>query len=228
MERLRQLGSEYPDHPKARAAADRTEYLEAEARRGADWLADPVASLREEIEERAEERSAHGVYKSVVTWLQRRGDRSSQLAVSRWACTQTDWPISAQLACHHDLVDALLDEESSEAERLEAAEVLGEVVDLAGDDDWAVPAALRRSRVLSELGRFQEADQTLDEIEDRISGSLAWGPQVLGERIRSLLDRGDRDRARAFYEELSSAYPDHGLTEELRPIFSGTGKEESR
>lgn len=218
--------AEYPDHPKVLAAADRIECLDAEVRRGAGWLADPVASLQAEIEERAEARPAHEVYKSVIDWLRRRGDRSSELAVSRWACTRTDWPITARLSCHHDLVDALLDEEAEEAERLEAAEVLGEVVALASDDNWAVPAALRRSRLLSELGEFELADRTWNEIAVRVEDSPAWEPEILAERIQSLLDREDRGRATAFSKTLSAKYPDHDLTKKLALSLSGTQKEE--
>jgi len=227
-QRLRRLTSEYPDHPRTLAAADRAECLDAEALRGARWLADPVASLQAEIEERAAAKPAHEVYKSAIEWLRRRGDQSSELAVSRWACTQTGWPISARLACHHDLADTLLHGVAGEAQHLEAAEVLGQVVALASDDNWAVPAALRRCRLLSELGFYEQADQTLNDIKGRVAGSLTWEPRFLEGKIRSLLDRGDRGRAMAIYERLSSSYPDHGLAEELRLILRGTGKEESR
>jgi predicted negative regulator of RcsB-dependent stress response len=128
-----------------------------------------------------------------------------------------------------NLVDALLDKpDASEVERLEAAEVLGLVVDLASDDSRAVPAAIRRARLLNELGRLEEADQTLDEIENRCSGSPAWQRRVLAARMRTLLDRGDHEQAGQVYEQLSTLHPDYELTEELRRLFSGTAEEESR
>lgn len=123
-------------------------------------------------------------------------------------------------------MDALLDEEAEEAERLEAAEVLGEVVALASDDNWAVPAALRRSRLLSELGEFELADRTWNEIAVRVEDSPAWEPEILAERIQSLLDREDRGRATAFSKTLSAKYPDHDLTKKLALSLSGTQKEE--
>ena len=220
-ERLRQLTADYPEDSRRVAATERAECLEAESRRGAEWLVDPATSLQAEIKERAAVRSAHEVYRSVLEWLRCEKHLSAQIATARWACTQTDWPLERRIACHHDLVTALLDlPAAGEAERQEAAEVLGRIVDLAPRDDWAIPAALRRSRLLSELGRLDLADRTLDGIADR-AGDSRYEPYVLAERIRVLLDRGNVEQAAAVFETLSEAYPEHNLTEEFAAMFSG-------
>lgn len=225
-ERLRRFAVEYADAPRALAAADWAECLEADARRGPQWLRDPVSSLEAEIAARASARPAHEVYKSILQWLRAGGHRSAEIQVSRWACTQTDWPLGARLACHHNLVDVLLAEYAGEAERLEAAEALAQVMALAPGAEWAVPAALRRSRLLGEIGEFELADQALDEVAACVKGSPAWEPQILAESIQSLLGRGDRNQAMAVYKMLSVSYPDHELTKKLALNFSDAGEEE--
>ncbi|MCK4660996.1 MAG: hypothetical protein KAV82_15855, partial [Phycisphaerae bacterium] len=136
-EQLRELTVDYPEDSRSAVAADRAECLEAEARRTPEWLANPVASLEAEIEERAAVRPPHEVYRSVMEWLRREGHVTARIAVGRWACAQGDWPINVRLACHHNLVDALLGEpEAGEIKRLEAADVLEQVMEIAPNDDW--------------------------------------------------------------------------------------------
>ncbi|MCP4592422.1 MAG: tetratricopeptide repeat protein [bacterium] len=217
--RLRELTAAYPGDSRSAGAESRVEEFEAESRRSAAWLADPVTSLQAEIKDRAGVRSANDVYTSVLTWLRREHHLAAQIAICRWACEQTDWPLERRLACHHDLVTALLDlPTAGAAERQEAADVLGRIVDLAPRDDWAIPAALRRSRLLSELGRFDLADRTLDGIADHEVG-VRYEPHILAERIRVLLDRGDIEQAAVAFDTLSEAYPEHKVTTELAPRF---------
>ncbi len=225
-ERLQRLAAESPDDPRAAAASDRAESLEADARRGAEWLADPVMSLRTEIEQRISVRPAHETYRSALQWLRFSGHRPAQIEVSRWACAQTDWPLQAKLACHHHLIDALLEGDPEDSERLEAAEVLAQIMALSQSDEWTVPAALRRFRLLSELRQFELADRTWDEVATQIQGSPVWEPRVLAERVQSLLDRGDNIQATSSYQTLSTKYPDHDLTMKLAQRLSGTMKEE--
>lgn len=226
-QRLRRLTRGYPESRRS-AAVDRAEDLEAEARRTPEWLADPVSSLQAEIEERSAIRPAHEVYQSVMHWLQRERHVAAQIAVGRWACTQQDWPITVRLACRHNLVDALLrDAGGGEAERLEAADVLARIMEIAPSEDWLFPAAVHRVRLLNEVGRFELADRTLDGIEEQAVSS-SWEPRLWGERIQAFLDRGDLDQAEATFQRLSKAYPEHNVTEELAPLFSVDSEEESR
>ncbi|MFH0981625.1 MAG: tetratricopeptide repeat protein [Planctomycetota bacterium] len=227
-ETLQRFAAEYPTDARAKAAADRIEVLEAEARRTPEWLVDPVASLQAEIAERAAVRRAPQVYRSVMEWLERDQQFAAQVAVGRWACTQTDWPTDPRLAAHFDLATALLDKSAGgEAERLEAAEVLSRVMGMAPSDDWYLSAGFRRAQLLHKLRRFEAADQTLDEVAERAANSV-WEPVIVGERIQSFLDRGDMDRARAAFEELSETYPEHHLTEQFAPKFSSPGEEQSQ
>ena len=227
-ERLRRLTADYPEDRRQAAAADRLESLEAEARRTPRWLDDPVASLRAEIEQRGAARAPHVVYRSVIDWLQPRGNREAQIAISRWGCSQTDWPIDARVACHNDLIASLLGTGASEEDRLAAAEVLGQVVALSPDDDWAGSGAIRRFRLLNELRRFDLADQSLDNVPERLADSAAWGPRLWAERVKAALDRGDRGRAQALFHSMSSSYPDDGLTEELAAVLSGSDGQEEK
>ena len=225
-ERLRRMAADYPEDPRASTAAQRLEYLEAEALRSPDWFADPGGSVRAEIEARAAVRSPVEVYGSVVRWLRRRGERAALIAVSRWASSQDDWPVEARIACRHDLVDALLLEPTDDA-RLKAVGWLGEVVDIAPDDATAVPAAIRRYRLLGQLGQLDQADQTMEELAVRVRGSPRWEPRVLTEQIGSLLARGDHDRARAVLDALMASHPDYEVDGHIKAALLGEYKEES-
>ena len=225
-ETLQRFAEEYPDDARAKAATDRVEVLEAEARRTPEWLADPVASLQAEIAARAAVRPAPQVYRSAMEWLRRGRQTTAQVAIGRWACTQTQWPMEARLAVHFDLVDALLNAGGGgEAERLEAAEVLGRVMRFAPDDEWFMSAGLRRAQLLRELKRYEAGDRTLEQLERRAKDSGSE-PLILGERIQSFLDRGDPGRARATFKKLSGRFPDHDLTEQFKPMFSSKGEEQ--
>ncbi len=228
-EHLRRLATEYAGDGRVATVADRIEHLEAEARRSTNWLADPVASLKMEIGARSSARTASEVYRSVVKWLQRRGERAAVIAVSRWACAQGNWAVDARIACHNDLVDALLVEPGeSETGHREAAERLGEIVDLAPSDAVAVPVAIRRYRLLNKMDQFGEADRVADEIAARVKGSRRWEPVVLTERIESLLERGNEDGAKAVFDTLVESHPDYDVHERFDAAFARTHEEESK
>ena len=228
VEHLRRLATEYPGDGRVAAVAERIEHLEAEARRSPDWLADPVASLRMEIEARSAARTPSEVYRSVVKWLGRRGDHAAVIAVSRWACARDDWPVDARIACRFDLVDALVASPVAEADGREAAERLGEIVDLAPTDAVAVPAAIRRYRLLNEMEQFGEAERVADEIAARVRGSRRWEPVVLTERIESLLERGEKDRAESILDALVESHPDYDAHGRFDAAFARPGEEGSK
>lgn len=203
--------------------------LEAEARRTPAWVVDPVASLQKEIAERAGSRKPHEVYQSVVQWLQTRQNPAAAITVSRWAAAQGNWPVESRLQALHDLTNALLVQpDAIESAKVEAADVLGKIVSLSPTDDWAIPAAIRRSRLLSELGRFEAADKTLEDIEARWKGNLHWEPSVLIERMQSLVDRGDLTDAKSLLEELRRRYQDYEppaeLARTLATVKNGGGR----
>lgn len=226
--RLQQLAREYPQDQRASSIGRFVEELEVEASRPKDWSDDPVFHLLTEVETQSPVRPPNEIYRSVVRWLQRRGDLEATVAVSQWACTQEDWPVDARISCRYHLVDALLtDPGEGETRRLEAAERLGEIVDLAPGNAAAVPAALRRYRLLNELGRLDEADQVADEIAARVEGFRRWEPLVLTKRIESLLDRGDKDGAKAVLDALSESYPEFDF-QRFDAAFGRTGEEGSR
>lgn len=226
-ERLRWMAANYPADTRVTTIADRIEDFDAEASRSTGWLADPVVSLQAEIEARSAVRSPGEVYRSVMRWLQEREERAAIIAVSRWACRQDDWPTKDRMGCRRDLIDALLRRPDDDA-RCEAAERLGELVNLAGADAAAVPAAIRRYRLLNELERYAEADQGLDAIGTWVKGSRRWEPIVLTERIESLLKRGERDRAKEALDTLVESYPDYDVEERFGAVFPTTNKEGSR
>ena len=225
---LRRFATEYSSDGRVAAVADRIEHLEAVASRSSDWLIDPVASVTIEIEARSAVRTPSEVYRSVVTWLGKRGESAALITVSRWACAQDDWPVDGRIACRFDLVDALLASSAAEAARREAADRLGELVNLALGDAVAVPAAIRRHRLLSELGQVDEADQVADEIAARVSGSRRWEPVVLTERIESLLQLGDKDAAKAVVDALVESHPDYDVHERFNAAFAPTNEEGSK
>lgn len=225
---LRRLATEYPNDSRVPVVADRIEYLEAESRRSPDWLNNPVTSLKLEIEARSAARTPDEVYRSVEKWLGRRGERSAVITVSRWACTQNHWPIDARITCRNDLVGALLTLVETEVNHREAADRLGEIVDLAQNDSVAAPAAIRRYRLLNQLKLFGEADQVADEIATRVKGSRRWEPIVLSERIESLLGRGEIDRAKIMLDALAQSHPDYDVHERFDSALAHTQEEGSK
>ena len=228
VEHLRRFAAEYPKDGRMTTVADRIEHLEAESRRSPDWLINPVASLKKEIDKRSAARTPDEVYRSVVKWLGRRGEHTAVITVSRWACTQDHWPIDARIACRNDLVGALLTLVETEVNHREAADRLGEIVDLAPNDSAAASAAIRRYRLLNQLKLFGEADQVADEIATRVKGSRRWEPVVLSERIESLLERGEIDRAKIILDALVQSHPDYDVHERFDSALTHTQEEGSK
>jgi tetratricopeptide (TPR) repeat protein len=211
-EHLEHLASNYPADARISAAMERIEYLQADARRGADWLSDPAASLQSEIEGRAGSRSPQEVNRSVAQWLQRRGEREASIAVSRWASMQNGWAIMDRVHARFNLADALLNENPPrEATRVEAVEVLQSVAAMDIDDAWTVPAAVRAYRLLVELNRPQEAERFLGDFGKTRIQSQPWGPVLLTAEIESLLQRGETARARDKLTRLRTLHPDYDL-----------------
>ncbi|HNQ24329.1 MAG TPA: tetratricopeptide repeat protein [Phycisphaerae bacterium] len=229
VERLRSLLDDYPRDARADAIPERMAELEAEAYRGAEWLADPVGSLQAEIKARSRERSPDEVYRAVARWLQRRGERPALLAVARWACGQQDWPLAARIACREELVDALLSAPAvTSAERSEAAARLCEVFELTPDDASAVQTAIRLKRLLLEAGQPERADQILALAAKRVRGAERWEPMVLVEQIDSLLKRGNLERAKEVRAALLATYPDYDVDARFEGVFASPDKEGSR
>lgn len=226
-DRLESMARAYPDDARSPAALDRIENLQAAARRSAEWMADPVTSLVAETKCRAAARSPFEVYRSVVRWLQRRGEREALIAVSRWASSQDVWPVKERIAGRHDLADALL--QSSEAEaRGEAAEHLREIVSLTPEVATAVPAGLRRARVLDGMERFSEAEETFQGLAARVEGSARWEPRVLTEYAEWLVKRGNKDRAIYVLNSLAVSHPDFDVSERLEAVRKADGREGGR
>lgn len=212
------------DAQKARARRE-IEALEAEARRDAAWLRDPVAGLQREIEQRRASRGPHEVYRDVMMWLGQRGERAAQLSLARWGMAQSDWPLPARLAAHADMADALLAGTPDEAAKAEAAAVLGALAELAVDDAWSIPAAIRRSSLLRDLGRAGEAASMWVGLSRRIHDPEVWEARVLPERIRVLSATGDRVEARRLFEELVGKHPDHPELGALRAVVGAQAEE---
>ncbi len=212
------------DAQKARARRE-IEALEAEARRDAAWLRGPVAGLQREIEQRRASRGPHEVYRDVMMWLGQRGERAAQLSLARWGMAQSDWPLPARLAAHADTADALLAGTPDEAAKAEAAAVLGALAELAVDDAWLIPAAIRRSSLLRDLGRAGEAASMWVGLSRRIYDPEVWEARVLPERIRVLSATGDRVEARRLFEELVGKHPDHPELGALRAVVGAQAEE---
>lgn len=226
-ERLTQLTREFPQDDRVSAATERVEYLQAEARRYPDGLADPVASLKSEIEARAGVRSPQEVYRSITQRLQRRGEQGALIAVNRWACDQTDWPVQDRVrACFH-LADALVDA-ADQGSREEAIQRLREIVEVAPDDEAAVHAALRCCRILNQLERYDEAERMMENIAGRVKGSRGWEPVVLTQYAESLLQRGEKGEATRVLDRLIAAYPDYGVSENLEALQKANRAEGGR
>ena len=226
-QRLQKMAAEYPADARVTSIADRIENLQADASRTPGWLANPVASLEAEIEARSAVRTPSEVYRSAVRWLRQSRERAAAIAIGRWACGQADWAAEDQIACRYDLIDVLLLTPQDDV----VAEVIGllrEIADLAPSDAGAVSAAIRRSRLLHELGHFDEVDQTFKQILARVRGSPRWEPIVLSEQIESLLKRGERNRAKTVLDILVESYPDFDVSERFDGAFPSVEKERSK
>jgi len=226
-ERLKQLAQESPDDARASAIAEHIERLEAEARRSSEWLADPVPSLQAEIDARSGVSSPQAVYRSVVQWLQRRGERDALIAVSRWACDQDNWPIMDRVACRFDLTEALLQGGDAESQE-EAIRRFQEIADLAPDDGMIVHATIRGCRILHELQRFDEAEGMAGAIVTKVKDPTQWEPVVLADLAETLLKNGEKQRALRMMNKLKAVYPDYGVSDSLEALRNGNRMEGGR
>lgn len=211
----------------ARKAVARREIeaLEAEARRDAAWLRDPVAGLQREIEQRRASRGPHEVYREVTTWLGQRGERAAQLSLARWGMAQNDWPLPARLAAHAEAADALLAGRPDDAAKSEAVAVLDALTKRAEDDSWLIPAAIRRSGLLRDLGKAGKATTMWTDVFKRMRDPETWEARVLPERIKVLIATGDRKAASHLFEELVGKYPDHPELGALRAVVGAQAEE---
>ncbi|UCG86751.1 MAG: tetratricopeptide repeat protein [Gemmatimonadota bacterium] len=226
-ERIQRFIREYPNDGRVRSAKARLATLQAVARRGPEWLNDPVGSLRTEIEQRKEDREAGDVYRSVIRWLQRRHETAAVLAVSRWGVTQSDWPLTHRVAAGWDLVDTLLAQaDVPEAGKFEAADVLEQLMELEPSEMGKVNATLRLCGVLKGLAQFERAEAALLRMEEKATEPVVRKPLLMAERIQLLLDSGRRGAADALFEEFSASYPHHHRTEEFRKVFRSANGEE--
>jgi tetratricopeptide (TPR) repeat protein len=223
-EHLTRLSTEHPQDDRVSAATERIEYLQAEARRSSDGLADPVASLKSEIEARAGVLSPQEVYRSVTQGSQRRGQQGALIAVNRWACDQTDWPMRDRVIARFDLADALIHGADQEG-RQEAVQRLREIVEVSPDDAAAVHAAIQCCRVLNELERQDEVERMMVSVADRVQGSKRWEPLVLSEHADWLLKRGDGEGAMTVLKKLAASYRDYDVAEKLEAAVKASRKE---
>jgi tetratricopeptide (TPR) repeat protein len=212
--RLDRLIQQVPSDDRIVNARDLQETLLAETQRSLDWLGDPPASLQAEIAGRAPAKRPFEVHADAADWLKRHEAWTALVVIDRWACTQADWPMDARIGCHLDLIDALLrvPDAGTDAKR-EAADALARLIEFAPGDDWAAQAAIRRSRLLSECGEYALADATLDS--SRWKNVVGWQPNLMMERIRTLLDRGEPEKASAIYRELISAYSEFEIPSDI-------------
>ena len=171
-ERLRRLAADYTNAARRRATLERAESLQAESQRTPEWLADPVASLVAEIQERADRRAPWEVYNCVARWLERTGQKSALNDIWRWVADQADWPALVRIEAQNGLVGVLLSKcEDDDTARQEALARLEQIIELAPSDDWAAQAVAQRARLLSETNRHEEADCTEADITDKVEGS---------------------------------------------------------
>jgi len=223
-ERWNRMAQMSPDDGRASAIAEHVERLEAEARRSADWFADPVASFQKEVQARSGVRSPQEVYRSVVRWLQRRGERSALIVVSRWACDQDDWPIMDQVQSRLDLAEAL-QQDGDDGSRIEAVQRLQEIVALAPGDGMAVHATIRGCLILSELRQFDEAERMAEQALTRVKEPKHAEPAILVDLAESLLKNGEKQRALRVMNKLKAAHPDYGVSDDLEALCNGNRTE---
>lgn len=203
----------------AKNLAEEIEALNAEALRDEQWLNDPVAGLQGEIENRPK-RSPEQVFQEAMNWLAQRGEQSARLAVARWGMAQGDWSGGARLAAHLHAADALLATASPSAEaKVEAADVLRQLTDIAPSDSWLVSTAMRRSALLRQIGASVEAATMWKEVAMRMQRPWVWSGQVLPERIRVSLAAKDRASAEQLLEQLEQDHPEHAELDALRTML---------
>lgn len=158
-------------------------------------------------------------------WLTQRGDGGSLLAVARWATSQDDWPLPIRLSAQATTVDALLAGTPDDAAQAEAAMVLANMTELADEDSWLVPTAVRRSALLRKLNRSTEAAELWRNVMKRIREPQAWEARVLPERIRVAAGSGTSAEARDLFDKLARAYPDHPELSTLRSVVGVRAQE---
>jgi len=224
VERLQRMAAEHAGDPRVAGVPVRIEHLQAEARRSAGWLSDPVASLEAEMKVRAPARSPQEAYRSAVGWLQRRGEQNALIVISRWACGQSNWTPEGRIAARFDLVDALLLGADKDG-RSEAITRLREIFNLAHDDATAARAALRCCRLLGATQQYDEADALMEALIDRVQGSKHWEIVALSEYAVSLLERGAAERSRVVVTRLHRLHPDVSLDERLEAILGADSGE---
>ena len=226
-ERLKRMIQASPNDARTTAIEEHIERLEAEVSRSPEWLVNPIASLQLEMQARSGVRSPQEVYRSVVRWLQRREERKALIAVSRWACDQDNWPVMDRVTCRFDLTGALLQGGDAESQQ-EAVRRFQEIIDFAPNDGMVVYATIQGCRILSELQRFDEAEQMAAAIAARVEDPIQAEPVVLADFAESLLKRGEKQRALRALDKLKTAYPDYGVSESLEALQIGNRKEDGR
>lgn len=222
---LRSESAVSQDEQRVALAAARANDLEFAAARDTIADSDPVSALEQEISQRSGTPS-HTVYRSFVQWLNQRGNHNGLVAVHRWARTQGDWPAEQQTLCRLELVDELLHSGATSEAKVEAAAALAEVIDLAPQPEWAFPTALRRSKLLRELGDFAFAEQSFTKLSSDITSSPIWEPQILAERVRIMRDAENGAEADRLVHDLAARYPYYVELKELAPDLATNGPEE--
>ena len=61
-----------------------------------------------------------------------------------------------------------------------------------------------------------------------MKGSRRWEPVVLTERIESLLERGEKDRAKTILDALVESHPRYDAHERFNAAFARTHEEGSK
>jgi hypothetical protein len=216
---LRRMLRDCPAAGDREATQLRIEELDAQAKRDAQWLGNPVASLVAEIEDRAPHRDARAVFQSVSTWLEARGLHAQLAEVSRWATAQPGWPRAAQVNAHAQLARALLRQDGSgRREKTEAAAALDRLMELATCDSVLTAAGIRRAVLLRELGDPWAAQATLRHIADEAGVSAVRDARFLAERIRVHAACGDTPRAASDLDRLIEIDPEHPERGALRRL----------
>ncbi|MHC4444376.1 MAG: tetratricopeptide repeat protein [Planctomycetota bacterium] len=220
--RYRIIASRTSELRRVKVALEYAEELEAKARRSTErWLKNPVASLKEEIEERSEKRSDYQVYNSVMKWLEDMGKREAMIEIARWARDNSDdWPTKNKISCRFKL--AALQQESPEArdgELSEAAEALNEVLSIAKQPHTYVNAAVVAARLYSKLGQHEQARTILDGAEEFAKKASQTGHLVFIEKICVLYRQGDLDGAKAAYQAFSQSYPGYKVDKSLKKLI---------
>ena len=224
--RLRQLAECITHGPRRNAILRRIEALEAAARRSADWLEDPVASFRQEIDRRVPGTSLAGVYHDVMLWLRHAGEGDALLRIAEWVAEQPDWPTSLRLEAFTEQAAVLAGRTNpTQADYLRAAEALQKASEMADSPDRAVSVTLWRSQILSRAGNAAASDTALIEAEATAGDDARLLALVLNSRIEILIERGDLKGARVAFSHLAAFFPDSDAAQTLAQRFPTLAKE---